>query len=84
LSKKMLAGMQIFPGPRFLAKPSLRFIAQLPQPRPGVLCPVLVCGEICQVFADQTVDGRITFGGVAANSSQDVLVHAQSYILPPL
>jgi hypothetical protein len=47
--------MQIFPGPRFLAKPPLRLVAQLPQSRPGALCPVLVRGEIDQEITDQAL-----------------------------
>jgi hypothetical protein len=68
--------MQILPGPRFLAEPPLRLRAQLPQSRPGALRPILVRGETGQVLTDQSVNGGVAFGGMAANSSQDILVYA--------
>src|SRR6266849_5034705 len=45
VSKNALTVMQILPGPRFLAEPPLRSRTQLPQARPGALCPILVRGE---------------------------------------
>ena len=81
MSKKTLAVIQICPGPGFLAKPTLRFIAQLPESRPSVLCPALVCGEICQVLPDQSVNGRIMFGGMPTKGDQDVLIYAESDLL---
>ena len=81
MSKNALTVMQILPGPRFLAEspPGLR--AQLPQSRPGALCPVLVRGETGQVGADQSVNGGVAFGGMTANSSQDIFVYAERDIL---
>jgi hypothetical protein len=73
--------MQIFPGPRFLAEPALRLRAQLPEPRPGAFCPVLVRGEIGKVFTDQSVDGAVSVDRVAANGRQHILVYTESDIL---
>src|SRR5579864_3484333 len=73
--------MQILPGPGFLAEPALRLCAQLPQSRPGALCPILVRGETGQVLTDQSVHSGVAFGGMAANGGQDILVHAESDVL---
>src|SRR5579863_6163830 len=73
--------MQIFPGPGLLAEPALRLRAQLPQSRPGALCAILMRGETSQVLPDQRVYGGVAFRGMAANGSQDILVHAESNIL---
>ena len=81
VSKNALTVMQILAGPRFLAESPVRLRAQLPQSRPGALRPVLVRGETGQVLTDQSVNGGIAFGGVSANGSQDVLVHAERDIL---
>ena len=77
MSRKTLAVMQLFPGPRYLAKPRLRFLAQLPQPGPGATCAGVMCGEPCKVVADQSVDGGVTFGGAAPNCGQHIFVYAQ-------
>jgi len=68
--------MQIFPCPRFSAKPPHRLSAQLPQSCPGTTGAILVCGKIGEVFADQGVDGRIPFGGVPADRGEYAVVHA--------
>src|ERR1700730_15263409 len=81
VSKKTLTFMQIFPRPLFLTKPSSRLRAQSPQPRPGALCPILVRGEICQIIADQSVDGGVMFGGMTANGGEYSLIDAESDIL---
>src|SRR5260370_32713121 len=81
VSKNALTVMQILAGPRFLAQLPLRSRTQLPQSRPGALCPILVRGETGQVLTDQSVNGGVAFGGMAANSSQDILVYAERDIL---
>lgn len=73
--------MQIFPGPGLLAETPLRLRTQLPQSRPGALGPILVRGKTRQVLTDQRVNGGVVFGGMAANSGQDVLVYAERDIL---
>jgi hypothetical protein len=73
--------MQPIPGPRFIAKLPQRLFAQLPQSRPGAICAVLVCGEICQVFTDQGIDGGVALSGMATNGSQHALIYAESDVL---
>jgi len=81
VSKNALTVMQVLTGPRFLAEPALRLRAQLPQSRSGAPGPILVRGETGQVLTDQSVDGRIAFGSMAAHCSQDILVYAERDVL---
>src|SRR5271166_1438413 len=73
--------MQVFPGPRFLAKLAFSLFAQLPQPRPGAICAAFVRGEICQVFADQSIDAGVALRGMAPNGVEHVLIQAESDVL---
>jgi hypothetical protein len=53
-----------------------------PQPRPGAIRAVLVCGEIRQVFAHQGVDRRVVFGSVAPNGRSHAFVDCEGEVLP--
>ena len=81
MSRNTGAVMQIFPGPYFLAKPSLRLLAQSPQPAPSAIGAILMCGQRCQILTHNTVDRGIMICGIASNGSQNFLVHNQGNIL---
>lgn len=73
--------MQVFPGPRFLTQAPRGLSAQLPQTSPRPIRPILMGGQSRQVVPDQGVDGGVTFSGMTANGSQNVLVDAERDVL---
>src|SRR5579872_5746342 len=54
---------------------SLAIPAQPTQPHAGALCAAVLCSEIDQVFANQSVNSRVPFRGIAAHCGQHLVVY---------
>ena len=74
VSKKTLAVMQIFAGPCLFAEPALGLPAELAQPPARAPGPILMLGEIGEELAHQSVHRGVSFGGMPANSGENVIV----------
>lgn len=80
--------MQTVARPGFPSEAALGLVAQLTQSRPGLTRPILVLGQICEIFTDQRVHRGVSLGGMPANNSEDIGAYAMQGwfqgISPPL